>query len=80
MKDEMGFLLLSSIAEIEDLRRKVKEGSTPGGYWAQGMTGGVARSGASTAAQATRYLKVASAGANFTNAISDSGGGGARSG
>lgn len=72
--DEMEFLLLSAVAEIDDLRSKMKEGLTYSRNKIQVQ--GTASSGGSTAAQAVEYLKVATAGANFASAVSGGGGGG----
>lgn len=72
----MDLLLLSAIAEIEDLKGKIQNGEA--GAMGAGGTALTARPAQSSSAnQVAGYLKVAEAGANFANAVSGGGGGGA---
>lgn len=78
-KQEMDFCLLSTFAEICDLRRKLKSGEYPAnGGVTEGEPvvggGGSGGGGARSAHQAAGYLKVASAAVSLANAPGGGGG------
>ena len=71
----MDLLLLSALAEVEDLKGKIQSGEL-------GASGGTAYAvapgsgGGSSAHQVAGYLKVAGAAANLANNVAGGGGGG----
>jgi len=74
-KEEVDLLLLSALAEVEDLKGKIQTGDLPAsGGTAYAVAPG--SSDGSSAHQVAGYLKVAGAAVNLANNVSGGGGGG----